>query len=81
MEETGYEVRVVRLLHEKRGCHAQIDFQITYFEVEVVGGEATIQDPDQLIHEIAWKSYGEIEELLFCFEEDRQVLLDYMKGK
>ncbi|MDF2671708.1 MAG: mismatch repair protein MutT, partial [Paenibacillus sp.] len=28
-EETGYEIRVVRPLHEKRGCHAQIDFQVT----------------------------------------------------
>lgn len=83
LEETGYEIRIVRQLQVKNGSYASInvDFSVTYYEVEVTGGQPTIQDPDGLIYEIAWKSAEELEQLDLSFEEDRPVLLDWIRGR
>ncbi|MFK7693854.1 NUDIX domain-containing protein [Paenibacillus sp. HJGM_3] len=83
LEETGYEVRVVRPVHEKRGSYASIDteFSVTYYLVEITGGRPTIQDPDGLIYEIAWKSQEELRQLPLSFEEDRPLLLSWAGGR
>lgn len=78
-EETGYHVKVVRKLIEKFGHTYGIDVYVYYFEVKLIGGKATIQDPDGLIHEIAWKSAEEIKELDLSFPDDRGMLLEWMK--
>ena len=52
-----------------------------YFEVEVIGGEAKIQDPDQLIYDISWKSSEEIINLDLSFPEDRNTLIDLINSK
>ena len=80
-EETGYHVKVIKHLFEKRGNTFGIVVVVQYFEVEIVGGEPTIQDPDGLIYEIAWKSAKEVEELDISYPEDRKFLLDFMKQK
>ncbi len=41
-EETGYRVRVNRLIHTKA------DGLIKYYEVELLGGRPKLHDPDQL---------------------------------
>ncbi|MCL6443469.1 MAG: GNAT family N-acetyltransferase [Alicyclobacillus sp.] len=69
LEETGY-VAVV-----KRVIHAKSDGAVRYFEVDLVGGETKIQDPDNLIYEIAWKSREDIQQLRLTYEEDRAFLL------
>lgn len=80
-EETGYDVRVIKPLFKKIGTTNGIDVEVLYFEVEVIGGEANIQDPDGLIYEIAWKSIDEIKDIELSFPEDRQFLIDFIKEK
>ncbi|WP_127578902.1 NUDIX hydrolase [Paenibacillus koleovorans] len=74
-EETGYRIRTTKPLQEKKGTIAGIDYSVTYFEIEITGGEAVIQDPDGLIYEIAWIPREELERLPLSFEEDRAFLL------
>lgn len=75
-EETGFEVEVIASLKVKQGTTYGIDVEVHYFVVRVVGGTQQIQDPDNLIHEIAWKSAEELMELKLSFPEDRHYLLD-----
>lgn len=80
-EETGYEVAVLRKLFIKGGQSYGFDVEVHVFEVELTGGCAAIQDPDGLIHELAWKSSQEIETLHLSFPEDRGFLKQYADGK
>jgi ADP-ribose pyrophosphatase YjhB (NUDIX family) len=79
-EETGYEVDIVRPLFIKTGITCGIEVKVQYFEVKVTGGELRIQDPDGLIHEIAWKKVSEMDELDFAFREDIEVLLNFLNS-
>lgn len=40
-----------------------------------------IQDPDELIHEIAWKGIEEMKELTLSFPEDYEILNKYINKK
>ncbi|PYI54455.1 NUDIX hydrolase [Paenibacillus flagellatus] len=80
-EETGFRARVVEQVFGKEGTVGSVEFSVTYYEIELVGGTAAIQDPDGLIHDIAWKTAGEIESLSLSFPEDRAFLLDYIRNK
>jgi ADP-ribose pyrophosphatase YjhB (NUDIX family) len=77
-EETGYQVEVVQKVFEKVDFTFGIEAHVHYFEVKCVGGSATIQDPDGLIYEIAWKSAEEIKELELAFPDDRDKLLEWI---
>jgi ADP-ribose pyrophosphatase YjhB (NUDIX family) len=79
-EETGYEVDIVRPLFIKTGTIFGIDVKVQYYEVKVTGGEIRIQDPDGLIHEIAWRKVREMDELEFAFREDIEFLLNFSKS-
>ena len=70
-------MRVVQKLRVKSGRTYGIDVTVHYFEVELLGGEARIQDPDGLICDIAWKSVEEIGTLVMSLPEDRAFLLNY----
>lgn len=76
-EETGYEVEIVRSLFEKTGVTFGINVKVMYYEVQITGGEARIQDPDGLIHEIAWKKVSEMSKSDFGFKEDIEFLNNY----
>jgi ADP-ribose pyrophosphatase YjhB (NUDIX family) len=78
-EETGYEVEVVAPLKLKQGTTYGIDVEVHYFDVRVIGGTQQIQDPDNLIHEIAWKNAEELMGLKLSFPEDRDYLLDLIE--
>jgi ADP-ribose pyrophosphatase YjhB (NUDIX family) len=80
-EETCYEVDVGKHLYTKWGCEGSISTTIHYFEVQVVRGAATLQDPDQLIHRIEWISLNELKEIPLCFPEDLSILEAYMSKK
>ncbi|WP_075619366.1 NUDIX hydrolase [Paenisporosarcina indica] len=77
-EETGLKVEVIAKLRDKNGLNEQygIQFELQYFQVKVVSGELTVQDPDELILEIAWKSIDEIDQLEMSYPED----VDFLKG-
>lgn len=40
-----------------------------------------IQDPDNLIYDIAWKSLDELKTLDLGFPEDREFLIDYLNNE
>ncbi|MDA8346882.1 MAG: NUDIX hydrolase [Thermaerobacter sp.] len=77
-EETGYEVEIRRKLFEKRGEFDGQGVEVHYFDVVAVGGEARIQDPDGLIHDVAWRSAEDISHLNLSFPEDRAHLLQFI---
>jgi ADP-ribose pyrophosphatase YjhB (NUDIX family) len=77
-EETGFEVKITRPLFIKEGTTYGVDVEVHYFEVQVTGGSPTIQDPDNLIHDIAWKSQNELLDLPLAFPEDKDYLLQFM---
>ncbi|MFJ8063523.1 NUDIX hydrolase [Psychrobacillus sp. NPDC096426] len=75
-EETGFTVRTIEKVHTKNEIISEhgISFHVEYFLVEIVSGEITIQDPDEFIHEIAWKSLKEIGELPLAYPEDIHII-------
>lgn len=77
-EETGLKVEVIAKLRDKNGLneHYGIQFELQYFQVKVVSGELTVQDPDEQILEIAWKSIDELGQLEMSYPED----VDFLKG-
>ncbi|WLR54206.1 NUDIX hydrolase [Mesobacillus subterraneus] len=77
LEETGYEVEIVRQLFMKTGLISGVKVKVQYFEIKVTGGDSQIQDPDGLIHEIAWKKVSEMSEADFGFKEDREFLMKF----
>ncbi|MEK3856209.1 NUDIX hydrolase [Cytobacillus sp. FSL H8-0458] len=70
-EETGFEVKVIRPIYKKESSGVEV----RYFEVEIIGGKATIQDPEHLIYDIAWKSIEELKALELSFPEDLAFLI------
>ena len=74
-EETGYRCKVITKIHEKTGAFGPVDYHVTYFEIEILDGQATIHDPDGLIHEVSWKTAEQLQELPFSFPEDKELLL------
>lgn len=46
-----------------------------------MGGSMKIQDPDELIHEIAWKGIEEIKQITLSFPEDYEILNEYINKK
>ncbi|MDN4494356.1 NUDIX hydrolase [Ureibacillus aquaedulcis] len=75
-EETGYKVEILSELQVKKARYdkANISIEVHYFLVKQVGGAMAIQDPDNLIYEIAWKTIDEIQDLELTFTEDRDIL-------
>lgn len=74
-EETGYRIQVGKKLFEKHGQSYGWNVEVHYFQVAIVAGSACIQDPDGLIHEVAWKSWDDLKTLSLAFPEDREFLL------
>ncbi|WP_240422074.1 NUDIX hydrolase [Paenibacillus periandrae] len=80
-EETGYQSKVIRKIKEKQGSHGPVEYEVTYFKVEIIDGQPTIHDPDGLIYEIAWKTVEQVKELQLSFPEDKEFLLNYIEQK
>lgn len=77
-EETGYNVNIMKYLFKKEGTTFGIPVEVHYYEVAIQSGKPKIQDPDQLIYEIAWKSADEVESLDLSFPDDRELLMSYV---
>ena len=80
-EETGYIAEVIKELKIKRGRYEDIDiaYEVHYFSVKVTGGQAQIQDPDNLIRDIEWKSEEQLRTLELNYPEDREELISHLK--
>ncbi|MGR6013220.1 NUDIX hydrolase [Bacillus paranthracis] len=66
-EETGYNVEVVSKIYEKRRDYIWGSCIRSLLCRKKIGGSMKIQDPDELIHEIAWKRIDEMKELTLSF--------------
>ncbi|EEL51325.1 NUDIX hydrolase [Bacillus mycoides] len=78
-EETGYDVRIIKSMYEKKGNSNGYDVHIVYYEVEVIGGNKEIYDPDGLTYEVDWKSSKEIEGITLSLPEDRKLLQRFIE--
>jgi aminoglycoside 6'-N-acetyltransferase len=56
-----------------------ISFELHYFQVKIVQGELTVQDPDELILEVAWKSLDELDALPMTYPDDTELLKKVLK--
>ncbi|MGI2328488.1 NUDIX hydrolase [Planococcus sp. YIM B11945] len=76
-EETGYIAEISEKLQVKTGVYEeiQIAYEAHYFLVTIIGGNAQIQDPDNLVLDIAWKTEAELRNLVMNYPEDRNYLL------
>lgn len=79
-EETGYIGEIVEKLDVKSGLYEDINvaFEVHYFLVKIIGGQPQIQDPDNLICDIDWKSEAELKNLDLNYPEDREFLIDHI---
>ncbi|MEK3996977.1 ADP-ribose pyrophosphatase YjhB, NUDIX family [Paenisporosarcina quisquiliarum] len=75
-EETGFIVKTIDKVHNKSGNLSEhgISYYVDYFLVTIISGEITLQDPDEFIHEIAWKSFEEIQVLDLAYPEDIHII-------
>jgi len=81
-EETGFIVKTLSQIHNKSGVISEhgISYNVDYYLVEIISGEITIQDPDEFIHEIAWKSFEEIQQLDLAYPEDIHIIEKVVKN-
>lgn len=79
-EETGYAAEILSKVKVKTGTYEDLNiaFEVHYFIVGIIRGAAKIQDPDQLILDIAWKSAVELSEMELSYPEDRWELLAFL---
>ncbi|MET0960751.1 MAG: NUDIX hydrolase [Psychrobacillus psychrotolerans] len=82
VEETGFVVKTLDKIHNKNGVISEhgISYSVEYFLVEIISGEITIQDPDEFIHDIAWKSLEEIQTLDLAYSEDIHIIEKVIKN-
>lgn len=79
-EETGYTAEVGEKIYVKEQVGDEFDrVEVHYFLATIIGGEMKIQDPDGLIHDIAWKTREDLESLDLGFPEDRKFLLNCLE--
>ncbi|WP_082686936.1 NUDIX hydrolase [Bacillus sp. FJAT-27445] len=81
MEETGFIIEVFDEVRVKTGTYEGFKVEVHYYIVKIVGGSRKIQDPDNLIYDIAWKSKEEIAILDLSFPEDRDFLLSFLEKR
>ncbi|WP_277584831.1 NUDIX hydrolase [Psychrobacillus antarcticus] len=81
-EVTGLIVKTMEKIHNKSGDISEqgISYDVDYFLVEIISGEITLQDPDEFIHEIGWKSLEEIQTLDLAYPEDIHIIENVLKN-
>ncbi len=79
-EETGLKVDVTSTLHTKSGVNKQygISYELHYFRVKVLSGKLNLQDPDDSVLAIEWKSINDLQRGNMSYPEDLDFLLELM---
>lgn len=77
-EETGYDIQIIQPLFVKKETITGYDIEARYYQAKIIGGKPSIQDPDNLIYEVAWKTANEIKTLQLSYPDDREMLLSYV---
>jgi ADP-ribose pyrophosphatase YjhB (NUDIX family) len=73
-EETGFHIEIKEMIYNKNDI-------VQYFLAEIIDGSACIQDPDELIYEISWKTIDDLKTLDLSFEEDRNILISILEQR
>lgn len=79
-EETGYKAEINQQLLIKKAIIENYYVTTTYFLCNIIGGQIAYQDPDELVEEIAWKSFDDFLNIDCQYPEDREILLSYFNG-
>lgn len=78
-EETGYDVVIVENLLVKETTIKGIEVKTYYFKVKKIGESQGINDPDNIIESVAWKSVDDLEKAEHAYPEDKEFLVELMK--
>ena len=75
-EETGLTVDILEKLNTRTGNYedSAVSFEVTYFKVQVTGGEIVLHDGDEWIADVAWKPIAEIYELELAYPDDAELI-------
>ena len=60
------------------GVKAYGAYRVHFFEAEVAGGGMRSDDPDGLIHQVAWVPAQRIPDLRLSHEDQRGILAEFM---
>jgi len=77
-EETGYDVKIIKQLMVKETVIQGIQVKTYYYRVDKIGERSGVNDPDNLIAEVAWKSIIDIKMLEHAYPEDVELLLEQL---
>lgn len=80
-EETGLDVRLLRPYAVVDGVKAYGPYRVHYFEARVQGGEAESDDPDGLVHRVAWVLASSLPDLALTHPDQRQILTSFMAAR
>ncbi|MEN2767669.1 NUDIX hydrolase [Ornithinibacillus xuwenensis] len=78
-EETGYSVEIINERFVKETEIEGIFVRTSYFLVRKIGESLGIQDPDNTIIEVGWKSFDDVASMIHAYPEDQDVLLELLK--
>ncbi|MFK3960117.1 NUDIX hydrolase [Guptibacillus hwajinpoensis] len=81
MEETGYQVAIEKPLFVKDQDVNGMNVTTYYYEVNVVGGMLSLDDSEEDMKEIEWKTIDEVEEISHAYPEDAAYLTNYLYEK
>lgn len=75
-DETGLTVHILEKLNTRAGEYedSAVSFEVTYFKVEMTGGEIVLHDGDEWIADVAWKPISELDELELVYPEDAELI-------
>lgn len=73
-EETGYHVKVENVIFIKKAVIENYDVTTYYFMCTYIGGTMQIQDPDETIEEIDWKTISQLRTIELLYPEDEEML-------
>lgn len=73
-EETGYHVKVENVIFIKKAVIGNYDVTTYYFMCTYIGGTMQVQDPDETIEEINWKTIEHLPTIEHLYPEDAEML-------
>lgn len=78
-EETGYDVEIVENLFIKEVEIKGYKVKTYYYKVKCYGESEGINDPDEIIIDVDWKSLSDIQSIEHHYPEDLEFLVDLMR--
>jgi ADP-ribose pyrophosphatase YjhB (NUDIX family) len=78
-EETGFETCAVHPYTIVESTRERGTHRVHYFQADDASGEARVDDPDNLIHQVAWIPTQRLFNLQLSHEDQRHILLTFME--